>query len=194
MGDRQGPGLSSTARDELGVFRDGQKSSGSVSALRALQAAQKFNTDVSPGAVPLLFCIFLPPHALLLSSHSKTYSPPQPSPLHTDLHSLASSSVSDPASSFASCCFLPALVRYRKALDARVLRIVTPAPLCTPNSNYSARTLPTGRLPLHSLSHELWFLQTAAQTCFFPPREAAIEVDLQSQKLERALSCLVAVV
>lgn len=119
---------------------------------------------------------------------------PHHHPLRTDLHSLASSSVSDPASSFASCCFLPAPARYRKALDARVLRIVTPAPLCTPNSNYSARTLPTGLLPLHSLSHELWFLQTAAQTCFFPPREAAIEVDLQSQKLERALSCLVAVV
>ena len=92
VGDRQGPGLSSTARDELGVFRDGQKSSGSVSvsALRALQEAQKFNTDVSPSVVPLLLCIFLPPHALLLSSHSKTRSP-----LHTDLHSLASSSVSD---------------------------------------------------------------------------------------------------
>jgi hypothetical protein len=116
---------------------------------------------------------------------------PHHHPLHTDLHSLASSSVSDPASSFASCCFLPAPARYRKALDARVLRIVTPAPLCTPNSNYSARTLPTGRLPLHFLSHELWFSQTTAQTCFFPPREAAIEVDLQSQKLERALSCLV---
>jgi hypothetical protein len=40
---------------------------------------KKFNTDVSPGAVPLLLCIFLPPRALLLSSHSKTYSPPPPS-------------------------------------------------------------------------------------------------------------------
>ena len=58
VGDTQ-TGLSSTARDELGVFRDGQKSSGSVSALRALQEAQKFNTDVSPSVVPLLLCIFL---------------------------------------------------------------------------------------------------------------------------------------
>ena len=188
VGDRQGPGLSSTAREELGVFRDGpdgQKSS--VSALRALQAAQKFNTDVSPiASVPLLLCASSShptpsccPPTVRLTPPPKP--PPSPSPLHTNLHSLASSSVSDPVSLFTSCCFLPAPARNRTALDARVLRIVTPAPLCTPNSNYSARTLPTGRLPLQSLSHELWFLQTAAQTCFSPPREAAIEVDLLSQ-------------
>ena len=62
VGDRQGPGLSSTARDELGEIRYGREDT--VSALRALQAVQKFNTDVSPGAVPLP----LLPHALFSCS------------------------------------------------------------------------------------------------------------------------------
>lgn len=66
VGDRQASGLSSTARDELGVFRDGSK--GHVGALRALRADQKFNTDTSPG--PSSLALLLPlPFSLSLSSH-----------------------------------------------------------------------------------------------------------------------------
>lgn len=50
VGDRQGSGLSSTARDKLGVFRDGRETQ--VSALWALRAGQKFNTDTSHGPTP----------------------------------------------------------------------------------------------------------------------------------------------
>jgi hypothetical protein len=71
VGDRQGPGLSSTARDELGEIRYGRE--GTVSALRALRAGQKFNTDTSPG--PASATLLPPIPRSLLSSHSKTHHP-----------------------------------------------------------------------------------------------------------------------
>lgn len=73
VGDRQAPGLSSTARDELGEFRDGARREGhdlrvmSV-LLRALRADQKFNTDTSPGPLSPCSAFLLSPTIPL--SHS----------------------------------------------------------------------------------------------------------------------------
>lgn len=87
VGDRQASGLSSTARAELGVFRDGSK--GHVGALRVLRAGQKFNTDTSPGPTSLALLLPLP------FSHC----PPTlryPTTLFCCLHSFVSS-VSSPS-------------------------------------------------------------------------------------------------